>query len=220
MKDLAKLILVLALAFASTFLIANLSGLLTIEQIKGWLQAAQELSPFLVGSLVILLLFCDLFVAVPTLTITILSGYFLGFPYGGICAIAGMLLAGLVGYAISSAYGNSLFTFIVRNEKRRDEAKETFREYGFVMILMSRTVPIFPEVSACLAGITGMSFFRFLSAWLLSSVPYALIASYAGSVSSLDNPMPAIYTAIGLTSILWGSWFVFTRYKKTQQINP
>ncbi|SMO74344.1 TVP38/TMEM64 family protein [Gracilimonas mengyeensis] len=217
MKDLAKLILVLATAFASTFLIANLTGVLTIEQSKLWLQSAQDLSPLLVGSLVILLLFSDLFVAVPTLTITILSGYFLGFPYGGISAIAGMFLAGIAGYAISSRYGDVLFSFIVRDEQRRIEAKETFQQYGFVMILMSRAVPIFPEVSACLAGITGMSFSRFLTAWLLSSVPYALIASYAGSVSSLDNPMPAIYTTIGLTAVLWGSWFVFRRYHQTQQ---
>src|SRR5699024_3352362 len=48
----------------------------------------------------------------------------------------------------------------------------------------SRAVPIFPEVSACVAGITKMQFVRLLLASALSSVPYAISASYGGSISS------------------------------------
>jgi len=80
MKTLLKLFLSLAAVFASTFLIAKLFGLLSVAQIENWLGQAQQLSPLYVGSIVALLLFADLFIAVPTLTITILAGYFLGFP--------------------------------------------------------------------------------------------------------------------------------------------
>ncbi|MCW9707865.1 TVP38/TMEM64 family protein [Fodinibius salsisoli] len=219
MKDLIKIIVVLALVFASTFLVANLTRLLSIEQIKSWLQMAHQLSPLYVGSVVILLLFCDLFIAVPTLTITILSGYFLGFPLGAITAITGMTLAGFAGYALSRKYGDSVFKFLIKDTDRRAEAVSTFESYGFAMILMSRAVPIFPEVSACLAGMTKMKFSRFLGAWLLSSVPYASIASYAGSVSSIDNPMPAIYAAISLSAVLWIAWFIYSRYQKMETVN-
>src|SRR5699024_139001 len=82
----------------------------------------------------------------------------------------------------------------------------------------SRAVPIFPEVSACLAGITKMQLLRFLLAWSLSSVPYAVIASYAGSISSIGNPMPAIYTAILLSGTLWIGWFFFRWLQKSKPI--
>lgn len=41
-----------------------------------------------------LFLVSDLFIAIPTLTIATLSGYFLGFGYGGLAAATGMMLAG------------------------------------------------------------------------------------------------------------------------------
>ncbi|MGM0589390.1 MAG: TVP38/TMEM64 family protein [Bacteroidota bacterium] len=219
MRDLIKLVFVLALMFASTFLVANLTGMLTIEQIEHWLHLADHFSPAYVALIVVLLLFADLFVAVPTLTISLLAGFFLGFPLGGLSAISGMMMAGLSGYLLSHRYGDVLFKFLIKDPERRTETILTFDNYGFAMILMSRAVPIFPELSACLAGITKMSFSKFILAWSLSSIPYALIAAYAGSVSSIDNPMPAIYTAISMSAALWGGWFIFSRYKKTEPIN-
>lgn len=218
MKALLKIIVVLALLFASTFLIANLTGVLTIEQVRNWLELANHLSPVYVVTAVIMLLFCDLFIAVPTLTISILAGFFLGFPFGSISAITGMTLAGVTGYALSNKYGDVLFKFLIRDSEHRSEAEFTFKKYGFIMILMSRAVPIFPEVSACLAGMTKMNFSRFFIAWSLSSIPYALTAAYAGSVSSIENPMPAIYTAILMSAVLWIGWFLFSRYQQAEPV--
>ena len=218
MIQLLKIIAVLALLFASTFIIANLTGWLSTEQVEIWFQSADQLSPSSVAMLVILLLFADLFIAVPTLTISILAGYFLGFPLGGASAIIGMILAGLSGYVLSYFNGDLLFKYLIKDSDRRADAVLTFQNYGFIMILMSRAVPIFPEVSACLAGITKMKFPRFLLAWLLSSVPYAIIASYAGSISSIDNPIPAIYTAILLSGTLWIGWFFFSWFQRSKPI--
>ncbi len=84
------------------------------------------------------------------------------------------------------------------------------------MILLSRAMPILPEVTACLAGMTKMKFSRFLLAWCLSTIPYVLIVSYAGSVSSLENPKPAIYTAIGISATLWAGWYLFNKKRKNK----
>jgi uncharacterized membrane protein YdjX (TVP38/TMEM64 family) len=83
----------------------------------------------------------------------------------------------------------------------------------FLMIIMSRASPILPEVSACMAGITGMKFRRFLLAWTINSVPFALIAAYSGSVSSISNPRPAIYAAISIYAVLWIGWWILKKYK-------
>ncbi|MCK5809803.1 MAG: VTT domain-containing protein [Cocleimonas sp.] len=214
MKSLLKLFLIIAAIFASTFILVKFTGLLSIEQIESWLIYAKQLSPIYVGSLIALLLFADLFIAVPTLTIAILSGFFLGHTYGAIAALIGVLLAGTCGYGISRYYGNSILNFLIKDKKERDEAVDTFNQHGFVMILLSRAMPILPEATACLAGMTKMRFNHFLTAWLLSSVPYILIATFAGSISSIDNPKPAIFAAIGLSGFLWLAWFIYHRVKK------
>ncbi|EGU58106.1 hypothetical protein VINI7043_02938, partial [Vibrio nigripulchritudo ATCC 27043] len=61
MKALIRIMFVVALAFASTFIILKVAGVLSVEQIEGWLTYAQSLSPIYVGHNV-LLLFADLFV--------------------------------------------------------------------------------------------------------------------------------------------------------------
>jgi len=216
MKPLLKVLFVVAAFFASTFIIIKSTGVLTIEQIEGWLVQAKELSPFYVGLIVSCLLFADLFIAVPTLTITILSGFFLGHHYGAVAALAGTMLAGICGYTISLYYGERFLTFLVKDEDKRIEAINAFHQNGFAMILLSRAVPILPEATACLAGITKMTFNKFLLAWSISTVPYVLLASYAGSISSLENPKPAILTAISISILLWLSWFFFHRSQRNK----
>ncbi len=215
MKPLLKIMLIIAVFFATTFLLIKFTGVLTVEQIEGWLTQAKELSPIYVGTIVALLLFADLFIAVPTLTVVILSGYFLGYTYGAISALIGMSLAGVCGYILSHYYGEAILGFLVKDESKRNEAIHAFQQHGFIMILLSRAMPILPEVTACLSGMTRMAFSKFLLAWLISSIPYILIATYAGSISSIENPKPAIFTAIGISTLLWVSWFVYHRIKKT-----
>ncbi|MCF6347124.1 MAG: VTT domain-containing protein [Flavobacteriaceae bacterium] len=214
MKHLIKVIVIIASFFALTFVLIKMTGILSIEQIKNWFLQAKELSPYYVGSIVVLLLFSDLFIAIPTLTVITLSGYFLGFQYGAIASFIGLILAGVTGYGLSNVLGEKIFGMLLKKEKARQEAKTTFRQHGFVMILLSRAMPILPEVTACLAGMTKMKFSKFILAWSISTVPYVLIISYAGSVSSIENPKPAIYTAIGVLVTLWIGWFLFNTNRK------
>lgn len=211
MKALLKVTLTLALVFASTFVIVKSTGALSIEDIEFWLESAKSISPVYVASIVIALLFADLFIAVPTLTVTILSGFFLGHAMGAGAAIAGLVLAGLCGYGLSYVYGGNLVLFLIKDKHQRDEARAGFKKHGVVMILFSRALPILPEISACMAGMTHMKFRSFLMAWCMSTIPYALIATYAGSISTVDNPKPAIFTAIGLTSFFWLGWLVIRK---------
>jgi len=203
-----KIMLILAVMFASTFLLLNKTGLITIEGIQCWLSSAHEISPFIIGLLVMTLLFADLFVAMPTLTIMLLSGYFLGPVAGAGFSITGLLLAGITGYALSNRYGDAVIKYIVKREADRHDAVQAFRRHGVTTILLSRAMPILPEVSACMAGLTRMPLRKFIPTWTISTVPYTIIATYAGSISSVSAPQPAIYTAIGLTSFFWIAWFV------------
>ncbi len=216
MKHLIKVIVMMASFFALTFILVKMTGILSIEQIKDWLLQAKELSSYYVGIIVILLLFSDLFIAIPTLTVITLSGYFLGFQNGAIASFIGLILAGITGYGLSAVFGENIFKFLLKKEKARQEAKTTFRQHSFIMILLSRAMPILPEVTACLAGMTKMKFSKFILAWSMSTIPYVLIISYAGSVSSFENPKPAIFTAIGVLATLWIGWFLFNQTVKNE----
>ena len=121
------------------------------------------------------------------------------------------MTAGVCGYWLSRYFGDRILRTLLRSQQEREDAITSFERNGFLMILLSRAVPILPEVNACLAGITRMSFPRFLLAWTLSTVPYTAVAAYFGSISSLSNPMPAILGAIGISGTLWVAWFVFYR---------
>ena len=214
MKPLIKVMLILGALFAATFVIGRIFGILTVENVKTWLELVQNTNPSWVAALVIGLLFIDIFLAVPTLTITLLAGFFLGFPAGLATALSGMSLAAFTGYAISNRFGESFLSFLVKQEDQREDLKATFQTSGPVMILLSRAAPIVPEVTACMAGATRMPFLRYLVFFLLSSVPYAAIAAYAGSISSIDSPKPAIFATIFLYSVLWIGWFLFRRHQR------
>lgn len=217
MKQLIAIALGLALLFASTFLIITWTGVLNVDDIKVFLTQAHETTPVYVAVTVIALLVVDLFIAVPTLTVTILSGYFLGFPLGFLAGAAGLLTAGTLGYAITYAYGPGLLHRINRDEAKQAEMGAVFARYGVVVLVICRALPILPEVSCCLAGTTRMRFSTFIAAFMLGTIPYALIATYAGSRSSLSDPAPAIYAAIGLSILLAGAWTVLLRRYKAHQ---
>jgi len=218
MRALIKLILVLASVFATTFILAKLTGIVSVEKIEYWLTTAKNIDTFFLAAFIVALLFADLFIAVPTLTVMILSGYFMGPIYGAIASIIGVMLAGITGYLLSYFYGEKLEMLIIKDHQQRGALREQFNRYGVLMIIFSRAMPILPEITACLSGLTKMSFVKFLVAWTVSSVPYALIATYSGSISSLDNPKPAIIAAVALTAIVWSAWFVIKQISNKRHI--
>jgi len=217
MKPLLKVMLILGLIFASTFILGRVLGILTVENVRYLLETAQQVDPLYVIAVVILLLFIDLFVAVPTLTITLLAGYFLGFGTGTATALTGMTLAAIVGYGISMKYGKRPLKFLLKDAQKRNQMVTAFTNNGPAMIMLSRAAPILPEVCACMAGVTRMRLSHYLAFFMLGTIPYVAIAAYAGSISTLSNPEPAIFAALGLYAFLWASWFIYKRYQRVQQ---
>jgi uncharacterized membrane protein YdjX (TVP38/TMEM64 family) len=188
-----------------------MTGFLNLDSIKAFLESVQNYPAIYVGGAIAFLLFADLFVAVPTLSLCILSGYFLGFYHGLLFAAIGVTAAGVCGYLLSYRYGDKVINFILKDEAQRRDLIQSFGRYKAFMILSSRAIPILPEVTACLSGMTKMKFLHFLFYWLASSIPYAAIAAYSGSISTFDDPKPAIFAAIGMTCFFSISWYIFRR---------
>lgn len=211
MHPLIKLTLTLVLIFASTFVIIKMTGILTTEDIKYWLENAKQHSTHQLMLITIMLLWLDIFIAMPTLTIILLSGYFLGPVVAILACLFGTTLAGTTGYWLCRIKGQRLFTLLIPNSEKRHQASNTFKNHGVVMILLARAAPILPEASACLAGMYSMRWRTFITVWLTSTIPYVGIAAYAGSISSISQPTPAILTAIILSAFFWLAWFSYIR---------
>ena len=212
MRALFKVVLTLGAFFTSTFLIAKFAGLFDLGAFQVFVEDLRANgAPTWVGAAFSALLFADLFIAVPTLEISILSGHVLGFAPGFGFGLLGVSAAGLAGYGLSRWKGEVVVRWILRDPAEREDLRATFGAYGVVMIFLSRALPVLPEVSACLAGVTRMPLRRFLLAWWTVNVPYMALATYSGSVSSLQNPFPAIVTAVGLSVTFWGAWMLFRR---------
>lgn len=214
MKDLIKTALVIATCFAATFGILVATGLMQREDVVHWLEQARLIDAWIVALIVIALLVADLFVAVPTMTVTLLAGYFLGPVFGALAAATGMITAGVMGYVISNRFGRSVLRRIITDEGRLHEMEQVFSRYGLTVLMICRAMPILPEVSCCLAGITRMRFVKFGFGYLVGTVPYVVVCTWLGAQSSASDPMPAIWGAAVVSIVMWSCWFFLIRHHR------
>ncbi|MEY3877546.1 MAG: hypothetical protein RLZZ191_1229 [Pseudomonadota bacterium] len=211
MKDLIKIAVILALAFASTFLIIKSTGLITEESVSAFLQQAKSINPWWLAVLVIGLLLVDLLIAVPTMTTILFAGFLMGPIYGGLASAAGLMLLGVTGYGMGYRIGRPVLLRLFKDEKRLPDIEAAFARNDLLLLFVCQAMPILPELSCTLAGIARTRLPRFLFGYAVGVVPFAFIVAYAGSISTLSNPSPAIYTAIGVSVILLLFWTLLKR---------
>ena len=211
MKELFKVMIVLALMFASTALVIKASGVVTEESVLAFVEKARSIHPaYLIGA-VILILLIDLWIAVPTMTTILLAGYVLGPLLGGIAAALGLMVLGVTGYGMGWRIGRPLLLRLYKNPAKLQEIEDAFRRNAVLTLMACQALPILPELSCTMAGVSRMPFLRFVAAYAVGVVPFAFVVAWAGSKSTLSDPTPAIYTAIGVSIALLLAWRFLSR---------
>lgn len=218
-KAIGRFVGILVLVFTLTLLVFKALDVLSLEDIKAWLIQAQEWSPTWVGSLIIILLLIDLFIAVPTLSLTILSGFFLGFEWGFFYSSVGLLLAGSLGYVLSRYHGTKVLSWVCKDDAEQKSMIHLFQTLGPLSLLLCRAAPMLPEITSCLAGTTRMPYWRYLMFYSLGSLPYSAVAVFSGSISSVDNPSPALYTYVGMFAVLSVIGIIVVYLKRDELMN-
>ncbi len=213
MKSLFKVCTIFLFIFCSAFIITRLFGFLTLNDIKSFLQLTYEIHPLYQALLVIVLLAIDILVTIPTLVVTSLSGHYLGFLLGSLASITGLILSGLSGFYCARKFGEQFLRFLGVKVNEIDEVKSIIDRYGLRVICISRAIPMLPELLVCLCGINNIPLKKFLLYWIIGSLPYALVLNYFGSISSYENPWPAIIAAILVSGSLG---YIAFRFKKLQ----
>jgi len=207
LKSLIKLYLIIIGIFALIFTLVNLTGLLSVSDIKNYLEQMQNAPKSTIFFVVFILLASDVFLSVPTIFIVTFSGHILGFQLGLLSSTSGMLMSGTIAYFLCLITGKKALTLLIKKQSEIDEVNSLFHQLGFSMLLIARALPMLPEATCCLSGMMRFNFFKFLLYYVLGTLPYAIVLTYLGSISSSNNLTPAILGIVGVYITLYLIWY-------------
>lgn len=193
MSTALKLGLALTALFGSTFLLNLSLGWFGAESVEGWLRALSG-RPVLVFAAVVGALAIDSVLSVPTMATIVVAGHLLGPGAGGVAATLGTASAGAICYWGARVAGSSRFADAGAVERVR----EAVGDVGPAPLLLARALPMMPEVLSALAGVGRMPAARYHAWFTLGNLPAAFVGAWAGSVSTLADPWPALAAAAGV----------------------
>lgn len=149
----------------------------------------------------IALLVGDLVLPVPGTLVMAALGYIYGPLMGGLIGVAGSFLSGSAGYWLCFLVGQKAAVRLL-GPKDFERGRKLSRRMGGWIVVLSRWLPVFPEVIACMAGLTRMSPVTFHAALLCGSLPLGFAYAYIG-YTGIDHPWLALALSAGLPPVIW-----------------
>jgi uncharacterized membrane protein YdjX (TVP38/TMEM64 family) len=150
----------------------------------------------------IALLMSDLLLPLPSTLIMSALGFIYGPWAGGLIAATGSFLAGSFGYWLCILIGDRAAIKILGARDFEKGRKLAERPIGGWVVVLSRWLPVFPEVVSCMAGLTRMPAMKFHIALISASVPLGFTYAYIG-YQGLTNPWLAVAFSAGLPPVIW-----------------
>lgn len=147
------------------------------------------------------LLVGDLFLPIPATGIMAALGSVYGPVLGAAVGATGSMLAAALGYGLAR-FGGKRLARVLASPAELERFRAFFDRWGGFAIILSRILPILPEVVAVLAGLARMRFGRFLAAVALGTVPTAFLFAYLGHVSR-EQPWYGLAAAVAAPMVLW-----------------
>lgn len=220
MKNLLKSAGVLLLFFVAMFLITATLGLSNADHLLQYVQGMVGSHFVLSSLLVVLLLWIDIVLSIPTMVLSVTAGNVFGVAYASLLVFLGLQLAGITGYVLSKRLGVRFLALVVRDSDAIREMKVLFHRQGVWLLVFCRIVPLAPEICCCLSGITGLPFRKFFGAWSVSSATYAVAITYAGSVASIEEPWELLGIVGAFLAVLGSGYALASRYVDKQTEPP
>jgi uncharacterized membrane protein YdjX (TVP38/TMEM64 family) len=149
----------------------------------------------------IILLMGDILLPLPATLIMSALGYLYGAVAGGFISATGSFLAGSAGYWICYMMGEKAARRLL-GPKDYERGKNLSDAVGGWVVALSRWLPVFPEVIACMAGLTRMRATTFHLALLCGSLPMGFTYAYIGS-TGIEHPWLAIALSAGVPPVIW-----------------
>ncbi len=149
----------------------------------------------------ICLLLADLLLPIPATGVMAALGAIYGVWLGAAVGVAGSASAGLLGYGLARLAGRKGMRLIA-DEREIERFRAFFDRWGGAGVIVSRALPVLPEVMAVLAGLARMSFARFAAALLLGTAPVCVFFAWVGSASA-EEPWYGVAIAVEVPLLLW-----------------
>lgn len=176
------------------------------ERLRQALSSAGAWAP---AAFVLLLVVQAVLAPLPAPAVATAGGYLFGTLQGFVLTWIGALLGGVLCFILSRALGRSF----VERSTRLKGFDNYVQEHGAIAIFVLRLIPIisFDAISYA-AGLTGISFWRFLIATALGMVPGTFVFVYLGGTS----PGPGVYAVLGGLAVLAVAAYVY--YHRLQRV--
>ena len=151
------------------------------------------------------LLVIDLFLPVPGTVVMSALGLIYGWLPGGILSAVGSITSGVLAYALCRKLGRRAAVRLA-GESGLAEGERLFNgETGGWLVALSRWMPVLPEVVACMAGLSRMSFPGFFAALCVGSVPMGFVFAWIGHAGE-KAPGMALLLSATLPPVIWGAF--------------
>lgn len=148
------------------------------------------------------LLLVDLFLPILGTVVMSALGLVYGWFLGGLIASVGSVGAGLLAYGLARKLGRRAARWLA-GENGLVEGERLFGgEAGGWVVALSRWLPVFPEVVACMAGIARMPLGKFVAALCAGSIPMAFVFAWIGHAGK-EMPVLALVWSAGLPPLIW-----------------
>ena len=179
------------------------------EGARGWLAQYGQKWAWLAA---LVLLMSDLVLPVPATGVMSALGYVYGTWTGGLLGATGSFLSGLAAYELCRAGGQSAANRLLGAADHARAERIFAGNMGGWMVALSRWMPLLPELTACMAGLTGMPRQRFLPALACGCLPMGLIFAAIGAAGT-DHPGLAVGLSILIPALLYAGsmWWIKRR---------
>lgn len=147
------------------------------------------------------LLLSDILLPIPATGIMAALGSVYGVWLGTLISATGSVAAGFAGYGLARLAGRPVTRFLASEEELL-RFQKLFDGWGGAAIIISRWLPVLPEVMSILAGMAKMSHQRFFAALLMGTVPACFLYAYLGHISR-NLPGYGMAIAIAAPLVLW-----------------
>ena len=169
----------------------------TIEGSLAWLRSHGQWA----WLAAIALLAGDLLLPVPSTVVFTALGILYGPWLGGLIGAVGFASGGAVAYAVCRSFGEKAALRLL-GERDYLRGRQLFEKSGGWIVVLSRWLPILPEVISCIAGLTRMPIGKFVAALLCGSCPIAFAFAALGHAGK-DQPLLALAASAIVAPLLW-----------------
>ncbi len=211
MKLLIKIALALMVLFSLCFVLAEHFGLFNEVVFQDYFKNIYtNYGCVSVGICIVILLALDLILPLPSSILMTISGYYCGVILGTLFSFIGAMLCAILGFWSCRKFGSKAYDRAIGESQ--EDVKKLFENHGPWMILISRGFPMLTEIISCLAGLSKMSFGKFIFYSIIGTLPICFVYAWAGSVGN-KNPNVAVAVSLGLPAFVYFIWFFIKRYQ-------